>query len=173
MVSAWLLPCPTPLHQEKHRWRPPLVGGCEVTEHRQAGSPGDGPAGIPADEPPEYVREQAKGAHAAPAGELAQLVFDSLVDAGSDPADHQLRFEHPKLSVWLEVGARPEGTEISGRVEPPADRVALHIRSAGLAMVTGAPEGCFAFGRAPHGLVRLSVEWDGPPGLIWTDWFRV
>ena len=104
---------------------------------------------------------------------MAQLLFDSLVDSDSRPEDHRLRFEHPELGVDLRVRARPEGTEISGRLDRTAGKVVLHIRSAGLAMVSGTEDGRFAFGRAPHGLVRLSVEGLEPGSAIWTDWFRV
>ncbi len=159
MVSAWLLPRP--------------VTGNEMTEHRQAGWPEDQSADIPAEDPPGYVVERAKAAHAAPAAELAQLVFDSLIDGESSPEDHRLRFEHPDLRVELRVQARPEGTEISGRVDPAADKVVLHIRSAGVALVSRSMDGRFTLGRAPHGLVRLSVEREGPARLVWTDWFRV
>ncbi len=144
-----------------------------MSGHHRAGSPEERPAGIPPDEPPAYVVEQAKRAYTGPARELAELTFDSLVDGDSGPDDHRLRFEHPDLSVTLDVSARPEGTGMRGRVDPAAPRVALYMRATDLAMVAEADEGRFEFGLVPHGLVRLSIERVEPAPAVWTDWFRV
>lgn len=139
----------------------------------RAGPPEETPAGTPSDEPPGYVVEQAKQLHSRPVTELAQLVFDSLVDADSPPENHYLRFDHPEIGVSLRVSVHPDGTRIVGRVMPVPRRVVLHIRTSDRALVAEAEEDRFDFPAVPHGLVRLSVERGPASPLIWTDWFRV
>lgn len=123
------------------------------------------------DVPPAETIDEAKAAFPAPRLRLAALVFDSLIDSDAAPEQHRLRFEHDGLSLDLDVAAVPEGTGISGRVEPTAARVVLHIRGADVAMVSDVDDARFAFRPVPHALVRLSIEGSGPD--IWTDWFRV
>ena len=116
---------------------------------------------------------QAKEAFSPPAGALLPLVFDSLVDADSEPEDHWLRFEGEGVVLRLDMVARPEGTEISGHVQPPVLRVALHLRGTELALVAAAGSGSFDFSPVPHGLVRLTLERDEPEAPVWTEWIRV
>lgn len=144
-----------------------------MSGHSRAGPPEERRPGTPSDEPPGYVVEQAKQLHSRPVTELAQLVFDSLVDADSPAANHYLRFEHPDLGVSLRVSVEPDGTRIVGRVIPAARTVVLHIRTGDEALVADAGEDRFDFPAVPHGLVRLSIERTEPASAVWTDWFRV
>ena len=129
---------------------------------------------IPSDRPPEEVLAAAREAYTPPpVHELAVLVYDSLVDSDDQPDSHQLRFEHDRVCVELEVSALPQGTEIGGHLDSPGAKVALHIRGTGLAMVSEVEDGLFGFRPVPHGLVRLSIESRDPAEVIWTDWFRV
>jgi hypothetical protein len=122
---------------------------------------------------PERVVAHAKAAYLRrTGGELAALVFDSLVDEATDSDEHRLRFEHPREHV--EVLVSPEDGECSlrGRVEPAPARVELELEGGRDALVGEATGGDFAFDRVPRGLTRMILV--GPPGSkpVHTDWFR-
>jgi hypothetical protein len=124
---------------------------------------------------PAHVTDQARATfeRSAP-GELAPLVFDSLVDEGATPADHRLRFEHPDLQIEVHVSAAPKGTMLAGTITASLRyRVELQFEEARDSLVDDGTEGTFHFDRVPHGLVRLRLT--GPPGTpaFRTDWFRV
>lgn len=144
-----------------------------MSENRPPRPTSEGPAEGPQDRPPAEVVEQAKEAFAPPAGVLIPVVFDSLIDAGSEPDDHWLQFEGEGLVMRLDMAARPEGTEISGHVQPPVPHVALHFRDTDLALVAAAGSGSFDFPPVPHGLVRLTLERAEPEPPVWTEWVRV
>ena len=144
-----------------------------VTQPGSEGPSGHNRPPIPAEHPPESVVGKARAAFGESAPELAALIYDSLVDSDDEPEDHELVFRHPRMELALHVSAHPDGSGIEGRVSFPATKVALHVRDAGLAMVSELQGGTFGFNRVPHGLVRLSVEGLEPGSAIWTDWFRV
>ena len=167
--ATWSVPCSIlAALQERRPGRLP-----DMTTDRPPMPTGEGSAGSSPDRPPGEVVEQAKEAFAPPAGALLPLVFDSLVDSRSEPEDHWLRFEGEGMVLRLDLSARPEGTEISGHVQPAVPRVALHLRGTELALVAAAGSGSFDFSPVPHGLVRLTLERDEPEPPVWTEWVRV
>jgi hypothetical protein len=118
---------------------------------------------------------QAKAAFGhRPEGDLAVLVFDSLVDEGAPAKDHLLRFDHPLTRISLAVAAGPEESELRGSTDPPTGGgVQLQVGTGDIYLMEEITEGEFSFHAVPHGLVRLHVQKpdDGRP--IRTDWFRV
>ncbi len=132
------------------------------------GAPDEGPDPVPA-----AVLAQAKAAFRRRlAGELATLVFDSVVDDVSSSAEHRLRFEHPHEQVEVLVLPTDGECNLRGRVEPAPVLVELELEGADVALVVEAPTGDFAFDRVPRGLKRMILV--GPPGSepVHTDWFR-
>jgi hypothetical protein len=132
--------------------------------------------GVPNGDPPPEVVDQAKGAFSARAiGDLASLVFDSLIDGHGSPEDHVMRFEHTRVSIEVHVSYTEQNTGIHGVIEGlRARRAALHLGDGDLAMVTDVEDsGRFGFQPVGHGLVKLSFEdaVNGP--TMWTDWFRI
>jgi hypothetical protein len=135
-----------------------------------------------ADEVPESVLASAKDAFSSRVGgELAPLVFDSLVDADDDAAFHSLRFEHARVHIELSVSEIDRGTAIVGEVRPAGkdsaggvtvDQAVMHFQSADVARVSAVQSGRFSFPPIAHGLVRISLEGGSEPA-IHTDWFRV
>jgi hypothetical protein len=127
------------------------------------------------EEVPEDLLADAKAAFAHRGeGELAAVVFDSLVDEGAPATDHQLRFEHPHVLISVHVSARPDASDLDGRVDPSTtERVLLQVGVGDLSLVADVVGGAFSFHEVPHGVVRLHFE--GPEDLprIRTDWFRI
>lgn len=127
------------------------------------------------DEPlPDHVTIEAKAAFSRKAvGELAALVFDSLVDGEDTPESHQLRFESEHFHVHVDVSVRPADVVLAGRTVPPVPgRFELIIDGTDLRFISDSSDGKFSFGPIGHGLVRLSfIPEPGPKTQ--TDWFRV
>jgi hypothetical protein len=124
---------------------------------------------------PEDLVAQAKAAFADRyEGDLAVLVFDSLVDEGAPATDHLLRFDHPVTRIKLQVAAGPQESELSGYTEPPTgSRVQLDVGTGDLYLAEDVVGGAFTFHAVPHGLVRLHILGsDEDPGIR-TDWVRV
>ena len=135
----------------------------------------DHESGVPGEIPPPEVVGRAKGAFSTRVGgDLASLVFDSLIDGRGRPTDHVIRFEHARAGIEVRVSYTAQNTAIEGQIEGlPARRAALHLGDGDLAMVTDVEAGQFAFEPVGHGLVKLSFE-DGTGGpVMWTDWFRI
>ena len=130
--------------------------------------------GVPSEvPPPEVVR--AKGAISGRVqGDLASLVFDSLIDGRGSPDEHVMRFEQNRASIEIHVSYTSQTTGVDGFVEGMrACRAALHLGDGDLAMVTDVDSGQFGFHPVGHGLVRLSFEDEAGGPLMWTDWFRI
>ena len=142
------------------------IGTSGKSDHDK-GAPGEGP-------PPEVV-DRAKGVFSARAqGDLASLVFDSLIDGHGSPDNHVLRFEHTRASIEVHVSYASQNTGLEGVVEGfNARRAALHLGDGDLAMVTDVESGRFGFQPVGHGLVKLSFEDEANSPAIWTDWFRI
>jgi hypothetical protein len=124
---------------------------------------------------PDYVKDQARATfdRRAP-GDLARLVFDSLLDGGASPADHRLRFEHPALEIDVDVSVAAGSTTLTGTITPSRPhRVELQLERSEVSPVNEAEEGTFHFERLPHGLVRLWITGSPQTPTIRTDWFRV
>jgi hypothetical protein len=132
-------------------------------------------AGDDPEDVPEDLVAEAKAAFAQRSeGELAPLVFDSLVDEGAPAMDHLLRFEHPQTHISVQVTAGQDASNLDGTVEPaPTERVRLQVGVGDLFLVADVVGGAFSFHDVPHGVIRLLLE--GPEGslLVRTDWFRV
>ena len=124
---------------------------------------------------PEELVAQAKAAFANRyEGDLAVLVFDSLVDEGAPAKDHLLRFDHPVTRIRLHVAAGRQESELSGSTDPPTGRrVQLDVGTGDLYFVEEVVEGAFTFHAVPHGLVRLHILGSDEDPRIRTDWARV
>lgn len=124
--------------------------------------------------PPEVI-DQAKGAFSARVqGDLASLVFDSLIDGKGSPDDHVMRFEHSLATIEVHVSYAPQNTGIEGSVTGfRARRAALHLGDGDLAMITDVESGRYGFQPVGHGLVKLSFEAEAGGPTMWTDWFRI
>lgn len=135
--------------------------------------PADPPFGR--DEPvPEDVLRAARDAFARRfGGDVASIVYDSLVDEHHPPEDHVLRFEHERFSFEVRVSVTPPDVVLDGTVSPATPgRFELRMEPTDLSFVYASRDGSFSFGPVGHGLVRISFE---PAGAaeVQTDWFRV
>jgi hypothetical protein len=107
-------------------------------------------------------------------GELAVLVRDTLIDRCDPAADHRLRFEHPALTLELQVSATAGGSSLRGTVHPTTSlRVQLEFAAGATGREVDATSGGFVLDRIPHGLVRLHLLGPGDTPPIHTDWFRI
>jgi hypothetical protein len=138
-----------------------------MTESSRAG-------GEPGEVPEDLVAE-AKAAFAQRSdGELAALVFDSLVDQGAPPTSHVLRFEHAETHISVQVSAGPDASNLDGTVDPATTtRVSMQVGVSDLFLVADIVSGAFSFRSVPHGVIRFFL--DDPEGrpMVRTDWFRV
>jgi hypothetical protein len=126
------------------------------------------------DAPMARVIADAKGAFDTKAGgQIASLVYDSLVD-GSDSADsYRLVFETPHTSVKVEVSANDDRVQIEAEALPAVPtKSVLHFYDSDLSLVAPRERTRFTFGGISHGLVRLSFEGADDP-VVYTEWFRV
>jgi hypothetical protein len=127
---------------------------------------------VPEDVPDE-VLAQAKAAFARRSrGEIAILVWDSLVDEGAPAEDHRLRFEHAEMEIDVRILAGGDFTALEGEVQPPAAlQVELQREEGEWVGHTDIRNGVFAFDHIPPGVVRLSFQRSSSPE-VHTDWFR-
>jgi hypothetical protein len=126
------------------------------------------------DEPDSVVAE-AKAAFGRRAqGDLAVLVYDSLVDDNDPAADHRLRFEHARLLIEVQVSAVGGGSSVTARVSPPTP-VRVELEAARKEGTTSAciDHGVFAFHDVPHGTVRILLPPTGDDPPMHSDWFRI
>jgi hypothetical protein len=126
-------------------------------------------AGVPDD----VVAEARAAFRLRATGEVATLVFDSLVDEGAPPADHRLGFEHAAARIEVHVSVAADGTALSVTVTPACpERVELELENAEVSLVSDSPREA-VFAGVPHGLVRLWLTGSPTRPGIRTDWFRV
>ena len=118
---------------------------------------------------------QAKAAFADRGeGDLAVLVFDSLVDEEAPAKDHLLRFDHPVTRIRLHVAAGPQESDLSGSTDPPLGNwVRLQVGTGEDYLSEEVVEGAFCFPAVPHGPIRLHFVPSDEGRMIRTDWFRV
>lgn len=138
-------------------------------------NPIDGPDASDAREPvPEAAVERARALFARQAhGELAILVYDSLVDGQGTPGNHFLQFEHGSMRVEVQVSVGA-AARLTGTVHPPrALEVWLEVEGSDAAGRVDAPEGTFSFEPVSHGVVRLHLTGSAGATPVHTDWFRV
>jgi hypothetical protein len=125
------------------------------------------------DQVPDEVVKQAKGAfQRRTGGELAVLVYDSLVDERAPEAEHRLRFEHPHEHVEVIVSRTNGECTLRGRVDRAPVRIELEMEGTDVALVEEAADGEFAFGSVPHGLKRIVLIAPDGTDPVRTDWFR-
>jgi hypothetical protein len=106
-------------------------------------------------------------------GDLAVLVFDSLIDEGAPAQDHLLRFEHPLTRISLRVAAGLQESDLSGSTDPPTgERAQLQFGGSDIYLDDEVVEGAFSFHAVPHGLTRLRILRTDDGLVIRTDWFR-
>jgi hypothetical protein len=134
----------------------------------------DSPATGSSDDVPDDLVREAKAAFGLRGqGEIAVLVFDSLVDLDAPPEDHRLRFDHPSMQVEVQVASRPETVTLRGRVHPVmSGQVHLQLDTGDLRLVADLVAGEFALASVGHGLIRLHLVSPGRSD-VYTDWFRV
>lgn len=131
------------------------------------------PGGRGPDVPGEVVAE-AKAAFGRRSREpVAALVYDSLVEGSGSPSDHQLRFEHPLMSLELQVSSTGTGSDIRGRVMAAPQRVELSTEDETVRIVTPVADQRFAFHQVPGGMIRLTLTGAPEAPVVHTDWFRV
>ena len=107
-------------------------------------------------------------------GQLAALVFDSLVDEGAPAEDHVLRFEHPSVQIELRVSVRDSGSTLVGQVNVrEARRVQLQFTPPDGSVLAEVTDDYFSFEEVGHGIMRLNLFAEGPEPIVRTDWFRV
>lgn len=110
--------------------------------------------------------------------QLAELVSDSLVDAGqvrSTSARRLVSFQTPGLTIDVEVTSSGSGREVMGQINPP-QRATVEIRHRAGVVTTGADElGCFRSASLPAGpmSLRLRPAGHGPRPAIVTDWLSI
>lgn len=124
--------------------------------------------------PPPNVINDALAAFSTPQpGELAVLVFDSLVDERAPADNHRLRFEHPRVEVELYVSYRAQNSLLRGQIRGlVASRAAMHFQGTELALVTDVEDGRFELTPIGHGLVRIVIE-EQNRSVVRTDWFSI
>jgi hypothetical protein len=132
--------------------------------------PDEAPETVPAD-----VLARAKGAFLQrTSGEVAELVFDSLLDGGDSASKHRLRFEHPRVRVELVVSAGASASSLRGIVDPPvAVSVQVQADATDVSVVTAVQDGAFSFESVGHGVIRLNLLGEPAARVLHTDWFRV
>jgi hypothetical protein len=122
---------------------------------------------------PDWVIADAKGRFGRRArGNVAYLVFDSLLDAGAPAEAHQLRFEHPRLWINLQVSVRATQAALTGTLDPvTTSRAVLYLEDR--TFIAPVENGAFSFDPVAHGLARVSFRGEAGQGTIWSDWFRI
>jgi hypothetical protein len=113
--------------------------------------------------------------------ELAELAYDSLVDAGaravvrSSGGARVLAFESATLAIELEATGTGGARRVVGQVIPP-QRARIDVRHAGgVTTVDTDHLGGFAAGELTPGpaSIRCKAVLDGGPTVVDTDWFLI
>ncbi len=133
-------------------------------------APDDDPERVP----PEVIARAKEAFGQRAEGQLAALVFDSLVDEGAPAEDHVLRFEHPSVQIELRVSVRDSGSTLVGQVNVrEARRVQLQFTPPDGSVLAEVTDDYFSFEEVGHGIMRLNLFAEGPEPIVRTDWFRV
>jgi hypothetical protein len=113
--------------------------------------------------------------------ELAELVFDSLLDADQatlvrgSAGRRLVSFKTAGLTVDVEVTSAGPRRDIMGQITPP-QRASVQIRhGAGIARTDADELGRFTAGAVAAGpmSLRVSPAGDGTPGAVITDWLAI
>jgi hypothetical protein len=128
-----------------------------------------------ADKVPGEVLAHAKEAFGRRSeGQVAVLVFDSVMDGGDPAENYWLRFEHPLVRIELQISAGPYGSRLQGRLEPSiAIQVQLELDAGSAPRCVAVRHARFLFERLNHGVVRLSLLGTRTPPILHTDWFWI
>jgi hypothetical protein len=149
---------------------PGRFGAVTVRSPSVIDSPATGASG---DVPDDLMREAKAAFGLRGHGDVAALMFDSLVDLDAPPEDHRLRFEHPATRIEVQVSAAPDAVSLHGRVSPAiSGRTHLQLETGDVRLVADLRDGEFGFGPVGHGIIRLHVVSAGRPDVR-TDWFRI
>jgi hypothetical protein len=114
-------------------------------------------------------------------GDLAELVFDSLLDTDDatlvrgSPERRLISFQASGLTIDVEVTIAAAGRAVLGQIMPPR-RAAVEIRNPHGAVTVEADElGRFRSGplRAGPMSLRLSLAADAPGSQVVTDWLAI
>jgi len=107
-------------------------------------------------------------------GEVAVLVWDSLLDEGAPTRHHHLRFEHPRLWIEVSVSLLPTHSSLRG-VMPPAVpfRVELQSEATDVPLIAEVTRHAFRIQEVPRGLVRLHLLEPELTSAVSTEWFCV
>lgn len=134
------------------------------------GVPGEAPEDVP-----KEVVEQAKAAFSRRAqGEVAVLVWDSLVDDQAPASDHRLRFQRPDVQIDLRILTGQDSSTIEGKVQPPGPAgVELQSDHGDVLRRGDVTDGTFTLERITPGVVRVCLQVSPPPTSVCTDWFHV
>jgi hypothetical protein len=128
----------------------------------------------PDDVPPNVIAEAKAAFGKRVCGELAVLVWDSLVDEGAPSWHHHLRFEHPR--IWIEVSASvvPGWCSLHGVMHPAfPTRIELHSEQGERPLVAEVIRSAFRIERFRRGMVRLRLVGPNETPAVYTDWFYV
>jgi hypothetical protein len=133
----------------------------------------DSSENAPEDVPLDVIAQAKAAFSQRDQGEIAVLVWDSLVDEGAPSWLHHLRFEHPRIWIEASVSVASGWSSLHGVIHPAVpNRVELHSE-AEPPVVAEVTRSAFRIKRFPRGLVRLRlVETEGSPA-VFTDWFHV
>jgi hypothetical protein len=113
--------------------------------------------------------------------ELAELVSDSLLDAGQgslvrSSSDRRLvSFRTPELTIDVEVTTTGSGRDVMGQITP-AQRATVEIRQGAAVVTTDADElGCFRSASLSAGpmSLRLTAADHHPRPAVVTDWLSI
>jgi hypothetical protein len=112
--------------------------------------------------------------------ELAELVFDSLLDADQatlvrgPPGARLVSFKTPGLTVDVEVTSTGSGRDVMGQITPP-QRVTVEIRHGAEIVTTDADElGRFRSASLQSGPMSLRLHPAGSPrAAVVTDWLAI
>jgi hypothetical protein len=124
--------------------------------------------------PPEVVKQAKAAFRQPPRGELAALVWDSLIDEGEPGWHHHLGFEHPQMWIDVTVSVIFGLSTLRGVLYPavPA-HVELHRDETEYSANSEVSDGAFSLERIPRGLVRLRIVRSQRAPVLYTDWFRI
>jgi hypothetical protein len=128
----------------------------------------------PEEVPAEVVGEAKAAFNQRIVGEMAILVWDSMLDDGAPSWHHHLRFEHPRLWIEVSVSVLPECSSLHGVMHPAVPlHVELESEGSDVRLVAEVTRHALRIESVPHGLVRLHLlDGQGIPG-VQTEWFLV
>jgi hypothetical protein len=128
-----------------------------------------------AEDVPLTVIGEAKAAFKQRAlGDLAVLVWDSLIDEGASSWHHHLRFENPRTWIEVSVSVDTGRSSLHGVIHPAVPgQVQLQREQGEQPLVAEVTRSAFRIERVPRGVVRLRLVGTAGKPTACTDWFQV